>query len=202
MNPADWRKIYKLSFRCSRNISKWFSFWCKKEVNIIVAKDQRLFAFRPCSCFWKNHSYFDLLSEVGNIYKHWSSSEAENFVFADRGNEVVGKQATHCSFFDYGYYYRPFLQEEGEEEQVKAAGYYAGTPACQTSWLVLTGATEMPQYYLSEFAKSWYRTAKVLTGNECTEPILSMSSGPGLPVLALPPFTAWRIRILWESVYV
>jgi hypothetical protein len=147
---------------------------------VIIVKDQRLFAYRPCGYCGKDHPYFNLFSGIGNVYKHWPASDDEEFILADKGNKVVGKQATHSSFIDGNYAFRPFLLNEDEESQRKAARYYVETPAPGTSWLFLTGATEKSHDYLIELAKSWYYPAKVLTGNECIKSIPGMSSGPVL----------------------
>lgn len=146
---------------------------------VIIAKDQRLFPFRPCSFCGKNHPYFSLFSGIGNVYKHWPASDREDFVLADRGYDMVGKVATHSSFIDCNYSFRPFLHDFDDEDlQEIAANYYVETPPKGASWLFLTGATEKSQDYLIELAQSWYHPAKVLTGNECIKSIPGMASGP------------------------
>jgi hypothetical protein len=145
---------------------------------VIFAKDQRIFAYRPCGVCGKNHPYFNLFSGVGNVYKHWPATDAEDFVLAAKGNDVVGRQATHSSFIDCNFDFRPSLLQEDEESQRVAASYYVETPPRGTSWLFLVGATDKPTEYLRELAVSWYRPATVLTGNECIRSIPGMSSGP------------------------
>ncbi len=147
---------------------------------VIIAKDQRLFAYRRCCACGRNHPYFNLFSGVGNVYKHWPATDAEDFILGARGSDVAGKQATHSSFVDCNYDFRPSFLEDDEASERAAGAYYVETPPRGTSWLFLVGATEGSTENLAEIADSWYRPARVLTGNECTRSIPGMSSGPVL----------------------
>lgn len=126
----------------------------------IIAKDQRIFPYKPCTYCKGDHPSFGLFSGDVNTFKHWPATDMEDFVLAADAGEDVGKVATHTSFINCQYSSVP-----------------GDRPPRPTSWLFLTGATDMPSTFLVDLAKSWYYPAQVETGYENRGKIPGMARG-------------------------
>jgi len=126
---------------------------------VIFAKDKCIFPYKPCVNCHGDHPRFGLFP-ADFTWKNWPVTLEENFVLGIDAKDDVGRTATCVSFLDCNPYSCP-----------------AERPSRPTTWLFLTGATDLPSCHLVELAKSWLNPADITTGYESGNLLRGMSYG-------------------------